>query len=525
MTDVIVLGLDGATWDLLDPLVDEGRLPNVERLRREGRAGVLESTVPPITPPAWLSMATGQNPGKTGVFYFLNRTAADDLAFEPMGTDDFRGRSFWDVMDARGRSAGVFNVPMFGPPYDLDGFVVAGFGAETEGALTSPPSLTGELEEATGGYEVEVPYADPKYAGRPERLERDLHRLLDTQERAIEYLLEEKRPDLFFGVVSVTDWAQHYFWRFRDPGHVLYEPGYEGALADLFARVDDVVGTVADVADRNDATLLLVSDHGFGPVNGTFYANAWLEREGFLHRERRSALGRLRSSYFPRLRRAVAPVVSRVPALNDLATRVGRSVRTLPAEDLDAERSVAFAGRQGLTGGLVYSLSDGADLEAVVSALRRACADRGLEVDVHRSAELYHGPKAALAPDVVFAVEGYEFAVDPRYPPGEEVFVDRPPEPARGGGHRREGMYVVAGPRVEPGEGERRSLLDVAPTLLALLSLPVPAEVDGEPMHAAFGDLPDPERVPLARLVDESEATGRGDATAVRDRLEDLGYL
>lgn len=524
MPDVIVLGLDGATWDVLDPLEEAGRIPHIAELRTAGRTGVLESTVPPITPPAWLSMVSGQSPGKTGVFYFLNRTDPDGYAFEPMGTDDFRGRSFWDVMSTHGASAGIFNVPMFGPPYDLDGFVVRGFG--TDGPLTTPTELESTLEAVTGGYDVEVPYASPQYAGNPEQLEQDLHDLLDSQSRAIEYLLTEERTDLFFGVISVTDWAQHYFWRYSDADHPLYEPGHEEVLGDLFERVDEVVGRVAEIARERDATLLLVSDHGFGPVDGTFYANAWLEREGFLHRQTQTPLGELRSRYFPTLRRVVEPIVGRVPVLNTVAARVGRSVRRLPAEDLDVDRSVAFAGRQGLTGGLVYSLEDGAgSLDAVIESLESHCADHGVDVSVHRGAELYHGPKSAVAPDVVFAVEDYAYAVDPRHPPGDDLFVDGPPEPARSGGHRPDGIYVLAGPDVRPGEGNRRSIVDVAPTLLALQGLPIPEAVDGRPMRECFQDLPAVERAPLEELVGQSDSTQSPQADEVRERLDDLGYL
>jgi len=115
MTDVIVLGLDGATWTVLDPLVRAGRLPNIASQREAGYDGVLTSTFPPITGPAWLSLATGQNPGKTGVFYFLKREDPESFEFETFGSEKFRGESFWDVLSERGYSVGVFNYPMLYP--------------------------------------------------------------------------------------------------------------------------------------------------------------------------------------------------------------------------------------------------------------------------------------------------------------------------------------------------------------------------------------------------------------------------
>lgn len=528
MTDTIVLGIDGATWDILNPLITNGDLTNLSSLVDDGYTGVLESTFPPVTAPAWLSMATGQNPGKTGVFYFLNRSSSDSFEFEPMGAGDFRSRSFWDVLNAHGRAVGVFNFPMLYPPYDLDsgGFMVSGFGAPEEETLTAPASLQNELDDVTCGYEVKVPYADPKYADRPAALLRDLYRVLEKRETAIEYLLTEKVPDVFFGVISVTDWAQHYFWRYHDSDHVLYEPGYDDALADLFARVDETVGHIVEIATEANATLMVVSDHGFGPVNGTLYSNEWLEHEGFRVPTPESIGKKLRSRYFPHLRRVVKPMVSVIPVLSDFATSIGRSFRASPLENVDLERSIAFASEQGYTTGLIYMLNDNPDdRKRVVETLRDLCDTHDLSLAIYAPEDLYHGPKVELAPDVLFEVEGLEYAVSPRYSTVDEVVVEKPPMPARSGGHRREGIYIVAGPDVEPADGGERPLLDIAPTILGLESTPIPEEMDGDPMDEAFVNFHPVQRAPLADLVDQSDTDSRQDSDEVRDRLEDLGYL
>jgi len=528
MTETIILGLDGATWDLLDPLIESGKMPNIESLLAEGYSGTLESTFPPITAPAWLSMATGQNPGKTGVFYFLNRTSPDSFEFESMGGEDFNGRSFWDILNAAGVSTGIFNFPMLYPTYDVEGFMISGFGAPEDGNFTSPPSLQSELDNVTNGYEIKVPYADPKYVERPASLQSDLLEVVQKREAAIEYLLREKGPDVFFGVISATDWAQHYFWRYHDTDHVLHEPSeYSGSLAEIFSRVDETVGKVADFAREEEATLLLVSDHGFGPANGTFYSNEWLERAGFQTSVGTSLVSRLRTEYFPYLRRALEPVVAAVPLLSDLAATVGRSVRGSPLDGIDQERSIAFASEQGFTTGLIYTLSeDPADRSAVVDELRDLCEVRGLDVDIYAPEDLYSGSNIDLAPDILFEIEDLEYAVDPRASTRDDIFASEPPSPSRSGGHRRDGIYLVSGPDVEPGEGGRKSLLDIAPTILARQSLPVPKEMDGIPIEEPFADEFDVDRAPLSSLVtDRSHDGDRQNSNEVRDRLEDLGYI
>jgi predicted AlkP superfamily phosphohydrolase/phosphomutase len=530
MVETVVLGLDGATWTVLDDLIERGSLPNIASLRESGYSGTLESTYPPITAPAWLSMATGQNPGKTGVFYFLNRESPDSYGFETLGSEKFERGSFWDVLSARGHSVGVFNFPMLYPPYELDGFMVSGLGSPEDDTITYPAGLADELNRVTGGYQVKVPYADPKYTDRPEKLERDLLTIVEKRESAIEYLLTEEDPDVFFGVVSATDWAQHYFWRHYDESHVLHDETPESdALATVWERVDETVGMVADIANRNDARLLLVSDHGFGPVNRTFHSNDWLEREGFRVDEQGSLVDQMRTTYFPYLRRLGEAVVAVVPQLNDFAKSVGESIRKSPGENVDMDASIAFAPRQNLTCGMIYFCTeDPEDRSRVVEGLTELRSPDGTAIDatVYEPDDLYHGPNAELAPDLLFTLDDFECAVDPRPGTSGEIFETGPPSPARSGGHRREGIFVCTGPDARAGNGDVTTLLDVAPTILFLQGEPIPEEMDGEPLFEAFDEeATTAERVPLADLVETGEAIRRDDDDEVQQRLEDLGYI
>jgi len=537
VTDLILLGLDGATWDVLNPLFERDRLPALQALVEDGRPGTLESTFPPITAPAWLSMATGQNPGKTGVFYFRNRTSPDSFEFESVGSEQFRGRSFWDVLAARGYSVGVFNFPMLYPPYELgdEGFVVSGLGSPEDETITAPAELRGELDDVTGGYEVKVPYADPKYRDRPGALESDLYTMIDKRTAAMEHLLDRRGPDVFFGIVSATDWAQHYFWRYHDPEHLSHDPEtareHGDAIGRIWEHVDETVERVATIAEREDATLLLVSDHGFGPVNRTFHSNGWLESEGFRVPTEQSTLQRLQTDYFPYLRRIAEPVVSAIPQLNDVAKSVGKSVRGSPSDAVDWDRSVAFAPKQNLTCGMIYMLSeDPTDREVVARALTELRDPDGdpLAVTVYDPSDLYEGPNLELAPDILFTVEDFACAVDPTYTVEDEFVTPGPPSAARSGGHRMNGIYCFAGSTVDPGDGAQRSLLDVAPTVLYALDEPIPEIMDGTPLTSAFvagsRKTRTIRRDPLAELVDtEHETVTRNDG--VEERLEDLGYI
>lgn len=538
MTEVIVLGLDGATWEILDPLLEDGKLPEIQAIIDDGQSGTLNSTFPPITAPAWLSMATGQNPGKTGVFYFLNRNDPDSFEFESLGSDSFQGQSFWDILSAQGHSTGVFNFPMLYPPYDLgeDSFMVSGLGSPENQTITSPNSLQDELDDVAGGYEVKVPYADPKYQNRPGKLETDLHSMLEKREAAVDYLLQEKQSDVFFGVISVTDWVQHYYWRYHDADHTLYnaaaDEGHRDTISKLWERVDESVGKVARFAEAEDATLLLVSDHGFGPVNKTVHSNTWLEEQGFRVPTETSLIQSLRTKYFPHIRRAAEPIVSAIPQLNDLAKSIGKSVRGDLGDDIDWDQSVAFAPRQNLTCGMLYMLSDDQeDTTAVIEALENLTNDEGepLDVDVFQPEDLYEGPKTELAPDILFTIDDFSCAVDPRHTTSDDFFVDGPPSRARSGGHRMEGIYIASGSGITSDTGNPASLLDIAPTILYSMDEPIPENMDGEPLtnlfEQEFREERTLERKPLPSLSGEHDSETDRDNEAVQERLEDLGYI
>lgn len=534
MSQTIVLGLDGATWDVLNPLIEDSELPNLETLVDTGYSGTLESTFPPITAPAWLSMATSNNPGKTGVFYFLNRESSDGYDFKSFGSEKFRGKSFWDILDSQGQSVGVFNYPMLYPPYDVNGFMVSGMVSPEDETITYPETLKQELDEVTDGYEVKVPYADPKYLDRPDELFTDLIRVLEKRGEAMEYLLREKNPDVFFGVISVTDWAQHYFWRYHDKNHVLYDPDsdHEDKLKRVWQKVDEVVGNINEFVKEEDATLFIVSDHGFGPVNHTFRVNNWLTQKGFRKEKKGLTPRKIRTKYFPYIRSIGERVVSVVPQLNDIAVSAGKRIRGSPSEEIDWEESTAFASKQGFASGLIYVLSDDStDRESVVSELNELENEHRdkINVDIYAPDDLYHGENTKLAPDILFVVNNYECAVDPRTTTGDQDLVNKPPSESRSGGHRSEGIYLLAGKGSNSGNGEKADILDVAPTILYCQNSPIPESMDGSVLDDGFSkefvESRESQRVPLTELVDIDSAEMDRDEGAVKDRLNDLGYI
>jgi predicted AlkP superfamily phosphohydrolase/phosphomutase len=530
VTETVVLGLDGATWDVLDPLVEAEELPNIAGLLDRGRGGSLRSTVPPVTAPAWLSMATGRNPGKTGVFDFARRVDPDSYEFDPVDAGDFQGWSMWDYLADAGASVGAFNIPMLYPPYDIDGYVVSGVGAPGTGPHATPSEVAEELDAVTGGYELKVPYASPEYDGRQEALVRDLERVLEKRATAIEHLLENRPTDHFFGVISATDWAQHALWADHDPDHPLHDERSEhrDALRRIWRRVDDLVGTVAAIADRRDAMLVIVSDHGFGPTKRTFHITEWLEREGYLVRPTGASASRFNAEYFPALRRVGEAVARAVPPLSEPLERLGRRLRSDQQAAIDFERSVAFAPRQNLGMGMLYLTTDDETVRAsLVSELAATADELGLDLSLIDPDEQYDGPAADLAPDVMFTLDGLACAVDARKKPRADLLEAGPPSRARSANHRMNGIYLLSGSGVD-GTSARRplSILDIAPTVLYAHDVPIPDDMDGTVAEDAF--TPSFTNARTVRRTTPTErdpvSSDRVDRRDVAEQLEDLGY-
>jgi predicted AlkP superfamily phosphohydrolase/phosphomutase len=558
---VLVLGLDGATWDVLGPLMSEGQMPNLLKLVAHSSYGGLESTIPPITAPAWFAMATGKSPGRTGIIDFFHR-AGESPAFVPLGSNDFVDHgAIWDYLNECGLRTGVLNYPMLYPAYPINGFMVSGLGAPHDGDICYPGTLRGELDRLTGGYQIDLAHAHPKYENNVGRFLRDVDRLLDGRLAVLEHLIQNTDWDFLFGVISATDFLQHYMWKWWEPdrseGDQDEARQHRQSFVRFWSKVDAAMGRILGSLPE-DGCLILVSDHGFGPTRSTFYTNVWLEAEGFLVRQR-SSFNRVNDTLrylwksppvrragrcFPRLHTLVRNRVSevlRIPGVASLdrdAFYQGDAQRRLLPGEIDWARTRAFALRHSSAFGHIYlnrcpdsPVPTCRDLdrtrEAIVAGLRESLG-RNIDdcaVEIYRREEIYEGEKLGLLPDVVFLIEGgfVSTAFEDR------IYKSRPPVPNKTGAHRRTGVFVAHGPVFKEGvaiEGLR--VLDVAPTVLHAFGLPIPLDMDGGAGLAAFADdFRQPMRLGESRPRGRGGSSGvaRSDARLVEERLKDLGYI
>jgi predicted AlkP superfamily phosphohydrolase/phosphomutase len=516
MSRTFVVGLDGASWRLLDPWIEDGTLPNLAALREESTWAENRSCLPPVTFPNWKCYAAGKDPGGFGVFWFESVDLATER-IDVVDSSDFHTAELWDYLADEGRSVGVVNMPTMYPPREIDGggdaFVVAGGPGAVEGeyrSLDSGYTWPPELEADLADFDYRV-HPDPLLSANDERgAEVDaILELFDTRFEAALSLFEERDVEFMHLTLFYINVLHHFFWD--------EEPTRRG-----WQLIDGWLGRLADLEDTN---LVLVSDHGSAPTTTEFYINEWLAERGYQTRQRTvedylRPLGLTRENALAVAKRlGIVDLLARtVPErLQQLVPQQAGLKRERKLEGLVMDETKAVASSQGP----VY-LNPDFDTDAVrgelIADLREATDEHGeVFVDVLRGEDAYSGP---------YVDEGPEIVVDQR--PGVHV------NDGIGGGevttapdrwaaeNTRNGIFLATGPDFEHrGEIDRISITDIAPTLLAAAGCAVPSDVRGEVLPILAGDGAWSEREPIT--IDEG--AGRDIDGNVADHLEQLGYM
>lgn len=538
---VFVIGLDGATFDLLEPMMDDGLLPHLSDLVSSGTTGRLHSTTPPTSPSAWTTFFTGMNPGKHGVFGFQMPLSAR-FKRGLVDSQTIATSKLWHYIGRAGRTVGLVNVPMTYPVEPVPGFMVAGMlTPDTDRVFTHPPSLSREIKEALGEYIIDVavgPNSDPLAA-----LQR-VHRAAAIRMEAIEYLLNRyKIPDLFVAVFVAMDRIQHLFWKYLDPREPMYETETAASLrrqvCSCYTQLDSFIGRIRTRLGR-DSLLILMSDHGFGPLHGWFYGNIWLARKGLLELKPSAAaktwlLRRLNVPLMGKAMRHMPRYGLRRIKPNSLAMINWSSTRAYCAAATDQGIYINVHGREPF--GIVH---EGSEYEGVcdrlceeLKRLTHPVSGAPLVDQVWRREELYAGPIQEGAPDLIVKMQEYAVLVNESLI-RDESFLSLSDKPV--GSHRLDGVLVLKGPTIKQGHtlsGAR--IMDLAPTILYAMGLRVPEDMDGcvlldsfDPEYAAMHP---PEYAPAGGYLGSVDGDGEGhayddsDAETIKERLRGLGYL
>ncbi len=545
MGKVLVVGLDGATFDVIRPLVEAGRLPTLATLLKEGAWGPLKSAIPPITPTAWTSLITGKNPGKYGIYDFK---AFDPVTYQTrtIRINEHREKTIWHLLGEANRRSIVVDVPFTFPPMPLEGLMITGYGTPRtpDTVFTYPADLARRVPAALRD---EIKVALPLHRfDRSAAFVDEWRQVMAGRRRLLRHLMTEEPWDFFFHVFTITDNLSHIFWTYMEPSHPNYQAAegeaFREALWDGYAQCDQLLGEMLAWAGP-DTQLLVVSDHGFGSVYPRQYLYQRLAAGDFIKYQSPPFLSFLGD----KLMRAATRGYTRLPFLREfikglrpeqqqLVRKTLQQSRLMPTTDaIDKRKSPLLASGFGLqmwvneqgrfATGPVPSEEKGAlldRLEAHLLADRDTATGRPIVAQVYRGREVYHGPALAQAPDVIIEYTNF-------YRPGGTTgAVNANLE----GGHTSTGIFLARGSLVKAGQMAEIDLTDLAPTLLYLSGLPVPPDMDGRvlvEMVSSAHVAAHPPRTAAAEARLEVAPIDDGyspeEAAEVEEQLRQLGYI
>lgn len=528
----VLLGLDGATFAVLGPLMQEGVMPFLSEFVASGASGELQSVIPALTPPAWTSLTTGRSPGGHGIFDFFCKESPDSHNIRIATAKDIHAETIWSIADRHGLRTIALNFPLMFPPPRIRGYVVPGWMPWRQIRLgCHPADLYDRLKKLPGFNAQELamditPDAKPIQGVRPGEYEEwvVVHIRRERQWATIlRTLMQEDPCELTAIVFDGVDRIQHLCWRYIAPadGETLSPEGerIRQRCLEYFRELDRLLADVVGLAGP-EATVVVASDHGFGPQTGTFFANAWLERQGHLawagqgapRADRPEALGIEQLARHVYLldwekTRAYAPT----PSSNGI-----HIVRRGP----EHPGGVADDEYEGFRARLAQELREARD-----PATGKAIVSRVWTRD-----EVFEGPYKSLAPDLTLDLaDGGLISILASDVP----FMSRT---ETSGTHRRNGVFMARGPGIARGVRlSGVSILDVPPLLLHALDLEIPADMEGRVPEAAL----EPSwlrsrpirRAAAARVEEEREPQAeeafftKEDELKLAQRLRDLGYI
>lgn len=535
MDRLLIVGLDGATFDVLKPLMDDGRMPNLQAFIRKGVAGILQSTQPPITPAAWTTFMTGKGPGRHGILDFETYDVSQHrLTFN--STYHIEEKTIWELLGEKGLRVGSINVPMTFPPKPVNGFMISGFETPSvDSDFTYPKELKEEIFKLIPSYNYRTNWQRGTL-GRQQMLQENLNYIGNSFEQGLkltEYCGDKFGWDVLMIVFKLVDNLQHKAWKYLDPRFKHRYPREAELTARCFTRLDEVLAGMFAYAERNSATVLIMSDHGHGSLDGKAQPNLLLQRWGYLNLRSGLKQALTRSQHwFHRLTKGKA-------------TRFEQGSRGIERElAVDWSTSRACVMHAGIYGYLYINL-EGRGPHGTVSprdyeALRDELRERLLAVrvrnregqmmqvfpEVHKPEELYQCPRESHPnlPDLLLVPT-----------PGLAVVRKiRSHKAVRWcglnrleGTHRQEGILAMGGPHIKQGVEVNADIADITPTTLAALGLRVPVDMEGRVISEAFTTKPVIEQEPpLERVAaDKKEIYSAAERELLEKRLSDLGYL
>jgi len=485
---VFVVGLDGATWDVILPLVEKNELPMFKKLIEHGAWGVLKSTIPPVTIPAWPAFVTGKNPGKFGVFDFF---VLDDKNKPRIVTSkDITSKKIWNYLDCFGFKSIILNLPNSYPPEKLRGVMISGMLTPEGKSFAYPPEVEKIASEI--GYVIEINVtAKRKYRGK-QRLIEELLKIIDKRFELADVLIEKYGCDFFFILIRETDIIQHFEYKNLEK------------VARIYKHVDGKLTEFLKKHFTGETLFILMSDHGFSPLKRYVYINNFLHNKGLLKTRKLNSCNTKSSSWMYRALFRAGITKGKLAKIFKKLKVDSLMLKLLPLSalnevptslyEVDILKSVAFFGGK-LTIESTYILinkekvNDEKEYEALRESIMRDLKNlldpetgKPVILEVFKGEDLFRGGFSKDAPDIVVLLnKGYSMNASITE---DGKIIESVPTPS--GTHDIDGMVIFYGKKIKPQKIQNATIYDLMPTILHIFGLPIPDDVDGRVLKEVF---------------------------------------
>jgi len=269
---VVVLGVDGVPCSLLQRFAGSGVMPNVARLLDSGTLSSMKVSIPEVSSTSWTTFMTGVNPGRHGIYGFMD-LVSDSYSWKFPNFNDVKSKTIWQIAGENDMQSVVINLPETYPAHPLKGKLVAGFVALDLKKATYPESLFNYLQSM--GYRLDVNAG--KAATAMDEFKDDLMLTFRKRQEAILHLYDHEQCDLFIGTITETDRLHHYLWAGLDDET---SPHYDFFI-EFYRELDRFIGAFVDRLDK-DTPFIMLSDHGFTEIKSEVYLNYFLREKGYL---------------------------------------------------------------------------------------------------------------------------------------------------------------------------------------------------------------------------------------------------
>lgn len=548
---VLVIGIDGGTFDIINPLINKGSLPNLKRLIENGSSGILQSTIPPVSPAAWSTFITGKNPGSHGIYNFFD-IWPNTYKLRILNASMRKGKSFWKYAEEAGKRVCLINVPFTFPPEEVNGIMISGMDTPSyDSDFIYPVELKEELVKNTGKYRVDTHISDIQgYESIEESKLLDIFKKhvfeqIDIHARTAIYLIKKEEWDIFTVVFTSADRAQHHYWKFYKKG----EDALSKVIPQVYEKIDGYIGEILKEG-LPDTNVIIMSDHGAGPIERVVVLNNWLKERGYLATKGENRKPDLKIKIY-RAAKKLFPTEIKKKLKSMFPEMKGKLSSFLILSGIDWNKTKAFA--EGFYGSIYINTSNGRPLGTVRSEDYDFVCNKIIEElkalvdpktgikpvkEAYRKKDIYFGHSIDSAPDIIIQpARGYQFVGDfvrlqhAGSLKEREVFVDAL-RTRVSGTHTPEGILIASGDSIKKGEKITGAEIgDLPVTILGLLGIPIPEDMNGKFLRNILNTpsevkyIADKEVNKKADGLQDMRVYTEEEEEAITKQLRNLGYI